>query len=336
MTGTISSKAALALADDSGREVLRFDRVILVGRVPKGMLDGKEVAIDLVLDDAKISRVHARLSPSDSGVLVEHLGSSNGTFVNDERIDKPKLARDGDRIRFDVLEHVLSDERARAKMRQDPQTPPVDPHGRVLRSPMPGVAPPAKAPVAPIPAPDREYEGRKGGTVLGAVQNLPIFWLPPGPGTIVVGRGPVPEQRVIDVEALATEVREPTLMVFAGDSAGYPYRLKCSSEFNFWNIGKDPARHDLSIVLDDASVSDFHAKLVRRGDKWKIADQLSTNRTYVHGEIFANKFLQSKDRLRFGRVECVFLLPPVRPPLATRSLALLERLLNALTFWRRP
>jgi hypothetical protein len=224
-------------------------------------------------------------------------------------------------------------------MRQDQQAVPVDPHGTVLRSPMPGLAPPAQKPApAPelVPAPDRESEGRKGGTILGVRRDLPKLWWPPGGGTVQIPKGRVPEQREIDLEKLAAETREPTLMVFSGNSEGYPYALKCSGEINFWNIGKDRESHDLSIVLDDPSVTAFHAKLVRRGDRWKIVDMASTNHTYVNGEIFGNKFLQSKDRLRFGRVECVFLLPTVRPPFNARGRALLMRLLGALKFWRRP
>lgn len=353
MNETIRTRLPLSLSDDSGNEVLRFDGVVLVGRVPKGILEGQEVEIGLVLNDSKISRVHARLTAEASGVLVEHLGSSNGTFVNDERVVKPRLARNGDRIRFDVLEHVLTDDRAPAATSEVPGAPASDPHGTVIRgsleaapTPPPSPSPPRAAP-APAPAPPPppkapveaapEDEGSKGGTILGAVRrDLPMVWLPKKAGTIIMEKGTLPEQRAIDIHALAAEVREPTLMVFPSNSEGYPYVLKCSGEINFWNIGKDPQNHDLSIVLEDPSVSGFHAKLVRRGDKWKIADQMSTNHTYVNGEIFASKYLDSQDRLRFGQVECVFLLPSARRPGAAAGRGLFARMLDALVFrWRR-
>jgi len=56
-------------------------------------------------------------------------------------------------------------------------------------------------------------------------------------------------------------------------------------------------------------VSDFHAKLIRRGDRWKIVDQMSTNHTYVNGKAFNARFLSSRDHIRLGQVECLFLLP---------------------------
>lgn len=54
----------------------------------------------LLLAGDGISRQHARLSPADDGVMVEDLGSANGTFVNGQRITR-EIARHGDEIGFD-------------------------------------------------------------------------------------------------------------------------------------------------------------------------------------------------------------------------------------------
>src|SRR4051812_46065521 len=51
---------------------------------------GREGA-DLELDDLEISRRHARVGPApDGGVLVEALGSTNGTFVDGEKLSGPR------------------------------------------------------------------------------------------------------------------------------------------------------------------------------------------------------------------------------------------------------
>ena len=57
----------------------------------------------LRLSETKISRYHARLTLKQAAVFVEDLGSSNGTFINDRRIEanKPLLLHGGDRLRFD-------------------------------------------------------------------------------------------------------------------------------------------------------------------------------------------------------------------------------------------
>src|SRR4051794_34015847 len=44
---------------------------------------------DLVIPDPGISRRHARVFRNNAAVIVEDLGSSNGTYVNGERITGP-------------------------------------------------------------------------------------------------------------------------------------------------------------------------------------------------------------------------------------------------------
>ncbi len=55
----------------------------------------------LLLDGDGISRQHARLTPGDDGVTIEDLGSSNGTYLNGQRVTR-EIARQGDEIRFDT------------------------------------------------------------------------------------------------------------------------------------------------------------------------------------------------------------------------------------------
>ena len=59
---------------------------------------GREDA-GLVIDDPEISRRHARVSPVDGGVVVEDLGSTNGTFVNGERASEPVTLKESGTIR---------------------------------------------------------------------------------------------------------------------------------------------------------------------------------------------------------------------------------------------
>ncbi|RZA17185.1 MAG: FHA domain-containing protein [Lysobacteraceae bacterium] len=53
-----------------------------------------------------ISRLHARLTPAGDDVLVEDLGSANGTWLNGRRILREQ-ARHGDEIRFDTQRFQL-------------------------------------------------------------------------------------------------------------------------------------------------------------------------------------------------------------------------------------
>src|SRR5580658_7782855 len=67
------------------------------------MTVGRNEDNTLRLAEPKISRYHARLTLRQSAVFVEDLGSSNGTFINDKRIEakQPVQLRAGDRLRFD-------------------------------------------------------------------------------------------------------------------------------------------------------------------------------------------------------------------------------------------
>ncbi|MDX1600595.1 MAG: FHA domain-containing protein [Anaerolineales bacterium] len=70
------------------RWVLEDDE-LLIGRAPD---------CDMVVPDRKVSRHHARLRKTENGVIVEDLGSKNGTHVNGTPVDDPVLLQDGDVI----------------------------------------------------------------------------------------------------------------------------------------------------------------------------------------------------------------------------------------------
>jgi S1-C subfamily serine protease len=61
---------------------------------------GRDEACNLVLDDGKVSRRHAYLQEVDGRVEVGDLGSSNGTFVNGRRIERPVTLAAGDSLRI--------------------------------------------------------------------------------------------------------------------------------------------------------------------------------------------------------------------------------------------
>lgn len=57
---------------------------------------GRDVNNDLVINDSEVSRNHARLTAQSGGYLIEDLASTNGTFVNGQRLIGPKLLNSGD------------------------------------------------------------------------------------------------------------------------------------------------------------------------------------------------------------------------------------------------
>ena len=62
-----------------------------------------------------VSRKHARITRLNATVMIEDLGATNGTFVNDERLQhmKPYVLCDGDAIRLGNLELEVIFDQAR-------------------------------------------------------------------------------------------------------------------------------------------------------------------------------------------------------------------------------
>lgn len=59
---------------------------------------GRSAGNDYVLADPEVSRRHMRIIRRDDGFAIEDIGSTNGTFVNGQRISHLTLLQDGDAI----------------------------------------------------------------------------------------------------------------------------------------------------------------------------------------------------------------------------------------------
>ena len=66
---------------------------------------GRAPGCGVVIDDARVSKLHARLFHSGGRWVVEDLGSTNGTLLNDQVLDLAKNVGPGDRIQ--VADHVM-------------------------------------------------------------------------------------------------------------------------------------------------------------------------------------------------------------------------------------
>lgn len=67
---------------------------------PGGLRIGRTSENDVVLSDEKVSRSHATLWARDDQLYIRDENSTNGTWVNDERITAPKVLQVGDRVRI--------------------------------------------------------------------------------------------------------------------------------------------------------------------------------------------------------------------------------------------
>ncbi len=72
----------------------RFD----IGAAPVTL--GRHAQCDIQIEDRWMSRQHARIAWSGAGYVVEDLGSTNGTFVNGERVTGSRALKRGDIVRL--------------------------------------------------------------------------------------------------------------------------------------------------------------------------------------------------------------------------------------------
>lgn len=61
---------------------------------------GRSADCQLILDDDYVSTRHARIYRSGDGYLVEDLGSTNGTYLNNERLSSPLRFTPADTLRI--------------------------------------------------------------------------------------------------------------------------------------------------------------------------------------------------------------------------------------------
>lgn len=71
-----------------------------------GLVVGRADDAGIRISAANVSRHHARMTPAGDEVLVEDLGSANGTWLNGKRITRAN-ARHGDELRFDTQRFQL-------------------------------------------------------------------------------------------------------------------------------------------------------------------------------------------------------------------------------------
>jgi MoxR-like ATPase len=97
------------------------DLTIRLGDEPVKL--GRDPSCKLHIRHESVSRQHAQLEPVDGGWAVVDLGSSNGTFVNDARVERKQLAS-GDEIRIgDIGLQFLDEEAAPAPDAPPPKAP---------------------------------------------------------------------------------------------------------------------------------------------------------------------------------------------------------------------
>jgi hypothetical protein len=68
---------------------------------------GRDSDCEIVIPDRQVSRFHARLTPETTGVVLEDLGSKNGTYMNGKLLIEPAVLQDGDMISVALVQNFF-------------------------------------------------------------------------------------------------------------------------------------------------------------------------------------------------------------------------------------
>lgn len=238
----------------SGEEYALDELPLVIGRLP---------GADIVIDDTRISRQHARLTEREGQLQIEDLGSSNGTFVNGERISAPKSLQDGDQIGLGQF--------LRFRLHLTPQP---EPSATIVR-----------------PALDDETRVRPADHTLIAT---------PDQRTALTDdtrsdRGAPSQETMVGERPPSQPEKAPMLLVTVAGSPPQTHKLTGLS----LKIGRAAAN---DIVIDHSFVSRYHAQLRWSGAGYELVPQPeATNPVTVEGQPVTDPiYLHHGLKLRVG------------------------------------
>jgi ABC-type multidrug transport system ATPase subunit/predicted component of type VI protein secretion system len=298
---------------------------------------GRDPQADLVIPSPSVSRRHARIFRQDGQYLVEDLGSSNKTYVNDDLIAAPRALQSGDMLRLGsaihftfflpTIENPAGDQTISETLAEIP----LSTRGQTL---LEADLPPARAGQPPelvvtIAGDESQaYRLKKESLSLGRSadndivirspivsghharlekeqQGYMLHILPEATNPVYFQGAPLQGDRALhDGDILRFGSQDPGVMVtllyqWPAETA----QKGLSREILFGDketlqIGRDPS---CDVALEAPNVSRFHAVLSRVGQRFRLRDLNSTNGTFVNEQrIDAEIWLKPGDSIRIG------------------------------------
>ncbi|HRQ23383.1 MAG TPA: FHA domain-containing protein [Anaerolineales bacterium] len=302
---------------------------------------GRDESVDLPITSPAISRRHAKLTREGDGFVLEDLGSSNGTFVNDQRLSGRRTLKSGDRIRLGqaiTLAYeapgVEKPESAGTVVRPTPSVPSGVMQTMIGEDPMPSRADagPPQLVVAIAGENPKTHTLTSSRLAIGRLDGNDIVipsqivsgkhaWLekensgykltvlPEARNPVLFEGRPLEGSRVLrHGDILRIGSLDPGMMVTItyNSPSEAPQEIEQDIVFDgktLIQIGRDAGN---DVVLSSPSVSRFHAQVEQVGQRYRVIDLRSSNGTFVNGErIEGSVWLKPSDTIRVGQYRFV-------------------------------
>ena len=270
------------------------------------ILIGRQAGVHVLLDEGSVSRQHAEISYAAGHYLLHDLGSTNGTFINEQRLDatRPYVLEENDILRFGNIVRLkfllrviayqaqiepIADQDNRRDSAEDPwHKAERQPKTRPLQGQSDKYA---------IAMPDTAGEVDtylEELTIGQAILNRDGTLSTPG------SNKPVPAPLVEQLK------KAPALVIIPEGSA----QNGIAPEIHFLNPGKRTTlgrASDNDIVLNDKTVSGHHAEVFLDITGFYIDDLSSSHGTVVNQRrIDAPYLLSHSDRIKLGTTRIFF------------------------------
>ncbi|MDG0980336.1 MAG: FHA domain-containing protein [Halieaceae bacterium] len=251
---------------DTGAVISLESNILSIGRAPSS---------DIFIDDRDVSRRHATIEAHGHDYVLVDQQSTNGTLLNDWRVNKHEKLRPGDKIVIaDVVLEVLAPqlyENDNTSFRQSSEdsTSFRQQDGTSFRTPNESAEIDSEKPSGD----DTQFKNpmKTGVPDLSAIPGL-------SNAAAVLIRHTSRNQIIL-------------------------YTLEQGSAQR-WLVGR---QRDCDIAIEDNAVSRQHCLIQKCGDRWQIDDQQSRNGTYVNDLAVNMTYLSSGDRVTFGNIDVIFL-----------------------------
>lgn len=322
-------KHTFVLRSDANREEFSLHGEMLVGR---------EVECAIPLNSGHVSRYHAKINVSANGVYIEDLHSTNGTFVNGNKIKGRVRLSLGDEVAFDDLLFRLASNRSGAE-----DSTQLAPRRHSFQAN-------TSAPVASISRlktptlPDTPLDVKVDALRNSPLDELDSVDLPPRaakPQSVARPTAPpersiLPKQVPVSTPSSLIDAAEnnsdrtqllsaaqlhdlverhrdekivnlgsgPRFIVMTAPIRGKIFQLKGTSTAHNWQIGRDP---NAEICLNDKTISNDHARLaLTPNGGYLLTATHAKNGIYVNGDLTSKAQLHHEDKIQIGRSEMVF------------------------------